>query len=169
MTTSLEPEMAEKFRFYSLPREERERVVEVLKSILDKEPRVILAVLHGSFLRHSSFRDIDIAVYTAGNSDPLDYKFRLEEELEKTLQLPVDVKVLNNAPPWFTRKVLEEGLVLTQKTPLLLEKLYLKTLDEAYRATNTEPRPENQQYKGAHPPQEATRQALHGFAARPGS
>jgi len=60
----------------------------------------------------------------------LDYKLRLKEELEKVVGYPIDVAVLNDAPPWFVKKVLNKGRPIVMKQPLLLEKLYLKAIDE---------------------------------------
>ena len=62
--------------------------------------------------------------------DFLDYKFTSERELEKLVGLPVDVRVLSEALPWFIKKVLEEGRVLLERTPLIVEELYLRALDE---------------------------------------
>ena len=119
---SLELEEAEKFRFCELSREDKERVVRVLKEALEKKSEITLAVLYGSFLKDYGFRDIDVAVYVCGSMNFLDYKFTLEQELEKTIGLPVDVRVLNKAPPWFIKKVLEEGRVLIKRTPFIVEK-----------------------------------------------
>lgn len=74
------------------------------------------------------FRDIDIAIYARGG-DPLELKFELDGELSGRLGLPVDVKVLNDAPPWFIASAIEEGVVLVDKVPGLLERLYLLSLD----------------------------------------
>lgn len=46
------------------------------------------------------------------------------------MKLLVDVKILNNTPPWFIKRVIEEGRILLEKTPLMIEKLYLRALDE---------------------------------------
>jgi predicted nucleotidyltransferase len=127
---SLELEEAERFRFHRLSREEKERIVETLRRALEERSEVMLAVLYGSLLRETSFRDVDVAVYLKENLDPLDYQLTLSMELEKLLSLPVDAKVLNNAPPWFLKKILEEGRVLVEKAPFTVEKLYLKALDE---------------------------------------
>lgn len=101
--------------------------------MLSRHTEIVLAIVFGSFLKDYPFRDIDIAIYVVGNSDALDLKFELEEELEESVGYPIDVTVLNDAPPWFVKKVLREGLVLFTKQPLLPEKLLLKALDEEMR------------------------------------
>ena len=132
----LELEERERFRFYSLTPREREELLERLREELCNRDEVKLAVVFGSFLKDYPFRDIDVAVYVTGSIDPLDYKLRLEEELERKIGYPVDIVILNEAPPWFVRKVLKEGRTLFTKQPLLLERLYLKAIDEEQHIKN---------------------------------
>ena len=72
---------------------------------------------------------MDLAVYLKPGVDPLHYTLDLEGMLEEALGHPVDVKLLNEAPAWFVRRVLEEGEVLLDRAGIV-EKLYLKALDE---------------------------------------
>jgi len=77
---------------------------------------VLLAVVYGSFVRRSFFRDLDVAVYTGGLAeDPLRLEATLCAELTEALGLPVDARVIDEAPPWFKLKVLEEGVVIYEK------------------------------------------------------
>jgi len=74
---------------------------------------VLLAVVYGSFVRRSFFRDLDVAVYTGGLAeDPLRLEATLCAELTEALGVPVDARVVDEAPPWFKLKVLEEGVVV---------------------------------------------------------
>lgn len=123
-------EEREQFRFYSLSPEEKERVLQRLTGVLGRHDEIKLAVVYGSFLKDYPFRDIDVALYIAPAADPLNYKISLEVELEDSIGYPVDVAVLNDAPPWFVKKVLREGRVLVERQPALFEKLYLKAIDE---------------------------------------
>jgi len=127
---SLELEERERFRFFRLGPQEKEVLIKKLRDELSKRREVVLAVVFGSFLKDYPFRDIDVAVYAVPLEDSLDYKLRLEDELEKVIGYPIDIAVLNEAPPWFVKKVLEEGRPIVVKQPLLLEKLYLKAVDE---------------------------------------
>ncbi len=129
----LELEERERFRFYKLSPEEKLKILEKIREELEKHEEIKLAIVYGSFLKSYPFRDIDIAVYVVTDKDLLDYKFELEEKLENKISYPVDIAILNEAPPWFVRKVLKEGKILVQKQPLLTEKLYLKALDEEYK------------------------------------
>ena len=127
---SLELETYEKFRFYELEPREKERIFNELKMMLSGYGEVLLAVIYGSFLKNYPLRDIDVALYICGEDDPLDYKFRLDKVLSERLGYPVDVRILNNAPSWFILEVLENGKVLVDKVPGIVEKLYKKALDE---------------------------------------
>jgi len=135
-STSLELEERERFRFYSLSPQEKEGLLEKLREELSRHEEIKLAVVFGSFLKDYPFRDIDVAVYVVGGADPLDYKLGLEEELERKIGYPIDIAVLNEAPPWFVRKVLREGRALFTRHPLLLERLYLKAIDEEQHFKN---------------------------------
>lgn len=127
---SLELEAKERFRFYNLNPEAKEKVLEALKKKLSELGDVTLAVVYGSFIKNYPFRDIDISVYIVGKCDYLDKKLELDTMLSELVNYPVDVRILNEAPPWFTKKVLEEGRVLVEKTPYLTERLYLKAVNE---------------------------------------
>ena len=127
---SLELETYEKFRFYELEPREKERIFNELKMMLSGYGEVLLAVIYGSFLKNYPLRDIDVALYICGEDDPLDYKFRLDKVLSERLGYPIDVRILNNAPSWFILEVLENGKVLVDKVPGMVEKLYKKALDE---------------------------------------
>jgi len=84
---------------------------------LEKEQQIVFAYLHGSFLQKNNFGDIDIAVYLKEVSEEkiMSYEFRLEEILEKFTSFPVDVRVLNNAPPSFCYSVIKNGIKLLNR------------------------------------------------------
>nr|MDO8078541.1 nucleotidyltransferase domain-containing protein [Candidatus Freyarchaeota archaeon] len=127
---SLEIEERERFRFFELKKRRKEALLRKIVNLLENREEVFWAFAYGSFLRDVPFRDVDIAVYVDRDVDPLDFRFRLGRELSRAIGLPVDVKVINRAPPWFIIKVINEGRRLVEKVPLLTEKLYLKAIDE---------------------------------------
>lgn len=102
---------------------EKRAVVDKLRKALYEHGEVVLAILHGSFLRDTSPRGVDVAIYARGCPAVLGLKLKLGEELSELTGLPVDVKVLNDAPSWFMKKVLEDGLVIVNKAPSILEGL----------------------------------------------
>jgi len=94
------------------------RTVQELKDILSERDDVVFAYLHGSFVQGEEFRDVDVAVFLAGGSvrlhDDVEYEISLSLKLEKKLGLPVDVKILNNAPLGFRYHASRGTLLLTR-------------------------------------------------------
>jgi len=90
---------------HQLGNAEKRAVKNQLRERLAVRPEVRFAYLHGSFLDADRFGDIDIAVSVERGSlsgaDPTTYELTLEAVLERGLGLPVDVRVVENAPPSF--------------------------------------------------------------------
>ncbi|EEB73691.1 nucleotidyltransferase domain-containing protein [Thermococcus sp. AM4] len=96
-------------RVYSLNEREKREVIEILRELLLRRDEIIFAYLHGSFLE-GPFRDIDVAVYVDSEVHPF-YEAELEEDLSNALSLPVDVRILNEAPVTFRFRAIG-GLLL---------------------------------------------------------
>jgi len=98
--------------------EEKQRLSDRIAALLSKREDILFAYVYGSFLR-GAFRDIDIGVFLQGESrgtaDPLRYEMTLEQELEDSAGVPIDVRVLNVAPLPFTYSVLQTGEVLVSR------------------------------------------------------
>lgn len=122
---------------YKLSQEEKEKVKNNLVRLLSKNDEIIFAYLHGSFIDAYWFRDIDIAVYLDEkkvNKRALDYELSLSVELEKTLKLPVDIKILNYAPLSFRYKVTKGEKILSSNEEIrykFLEDTWHRYLDFA--------------------------------------
>jgi predicted nucleotidyltransferase len=96
--------------YYTLDEEEKERLVEKLKSLLANE-RVALAYLFGSVTRRSRVRDIDLAVYTIPLLSFREF-LRLGTRVELKLGIPIDLVQLQDMNPAFRLKILRHGLPL---------------------------------------------------------
>lgn len=104
-------------KVFSVDDLERERIYRELKSFLYSREEVIFSYLYGSFPT-GSFRDIDIGVYIRNSlcgRGVLDYELSLEVKLEKLTKIPVDVRIINNAPLWFRFNIIKNGLLLFSK------------------------------------------------------
>ncbi|WP_456471984.1 type VII toxin-antitoxin system MntA family adenylyltransferase antitoxin [Methanocaldococcus sp.] len=111
----------------------KEEIKKRIKKILAEKDEIIFAYLHGSF-NEIYFRDIDIAVYVDENKveDFLDYELKLSTEIEKTVRLPVDVKVLNSAPLSFKYRAIKGELLVSKDEEVRLrfiEKILMEYLD----------------------------------------
>ncbi len=115
-------------KYYSLSAEEKRKVIGLIREVLSKEEQVLLAIIFGSFVELSSFRDIDIAVYSLNTT--LNYLTELAVKIEEKLKIPVDVVPINNLPSKFKHYVLIKGLVILEKNPGLYEALLSQVTDE---------------------------------------
>jgi predicted nucleotidyltransferase len=96
------------------PPEERERLTQLLKDRLARDPDVLFAYLHGSFAAGEAFRDIDIGVFVGKKKD-LSYESCLSYELSTALGQEVEVRVINDAPVAFQMAVLTGGTLLVSR------------------------------------------------------
>lgn len=74
-------------------------LVNIIAEVFAKEPRLVFAYLYGSAIRGAEARDIDIAVYSAGESVPHELSADLKIALSHgTALLPdvFDVRVINH-------------------------------------------------------------------------
>ena len=94
----------------------------ILKSVAeflaDRYPEILAAYVFGSFARGQTFSDLDIAILLATSpAEPLKYELTLEGDLEKSLPIPVDMRVLNHAPQPFQYNVIREGNLILDRDP----------------------------------------------------
>ena len=84
---------------------EKAAVKHRLRERLVARPEVRFAYLHGSFLGSDSFGDIDVALSVADGypppGDATTYELDLQALLERGTGLPVDVRLVDEAPPSF--------------------------------------------------------------------
>lgn len=87
---------------------------DIIKSLLTNRDEVLFAYLHGSFPNKTNFGDVDVALYLTGVPEKgfLQYELDFEQEMEAALKLPVDIRVLNNAPPSFKYSAIKNGIRL---------------------------------------------------------
>lgn len=94
----------------------------ILKSVAeflaDRYPEILAAYVFGSFARVQTFGDLDIAVLLATSpAEPLKFELTLEGDLEKSVHIPVDMRVLNRAPQPFQYNVIREGKLILDRDP----------------------------------------------------
>ena len=107
-----------------------QELLDIIVEVLAKEPRLVFAYLYGSALEGAGARDIDIAVYSAGESDPHALSAELKIALSHGTALPpdiFDIRVINH--------LLEKGdlFALLYLRNVFSGNLLLSDKDEAVR------------------------------------
>ncbi len=114
---------------------EGDLIIKKLRSLLSKEKGIYFAFIHGSFLSGADFKDIDIAVYlddsTLKKIDRIDYELKLSLRLEKYVDKPIDVKILNEAPLGF-RYHSTRGYLLFSHDEFIREEFLCRTWSEYF-------------------------------------
>ena len=91
---------------------EKERLFGLVREILSsRNDKIILAYVHGSFIKSKSFRDIDVGLFVEGKGD-----FYLESdisvELTSALGFEVEARIINDATVAFQMAVIRDGIPL---------------------------------------------------------
>ena len=105
----------ERIKTFTIPQEEKERLIEIIKDLLAREEKILLAFLYGSFLEDGPFRDIDVGIVVEEEPPhPALYEFQLENEMEKALgtEIPLDLRIINHAPVTFLYHVIKGRLLV---------------------------------------------------------
>jgi predicted nucleotidyltransferase len=106
---------------YTIQDEGREALVRQLSTELEKEPAVRFAYLYGSLLDSETVHDIDVGLYLREPTDQsgLMTASELSVRLTTLVGVPVDVRVLNDAPLSFLYHVLRGRLLVCHDDSLL--------------------------------------------------
>jgi len=86
-----------------------EKVAKVVREVLERFDFIEVAVVFGSVLRRSIVRDIDIGIAVNREISLEEYN-EIASLLEQALNIPVDLVILNDAPPLLRFKALAEGI-----------------------------------------------------------
>lgn len=114
--------------------EERERVATRLARELGRDAGVAFAYLHGSFVDGPAFHDVDVAVFAMAAGPETFPVVALAERLSGAVHLPVDVRLLNDAPVGFAYHAFRGRLLFCRDEDLLasvLEETARRYLDSA--------------------------------------
>jgi predicted nucleotidyltransferase len=113
----------------------RQRVTAVLRAAFEARPEIMFACLHGSFAAGGPFRDIDVGLWIdptrISSEEWTRYALDLSVALQRALQAPVDVRVLNRASLAFRYHALG-GALLLARDPELLAEIRARTWDDYF-------------------------------------
>jgi predicted nucleotidyltransferase len=105
---------------------EREITLDLIRGVCRQDERVVFAYAYGSFTQDESFRDIDIGIYVKETEEnpfaiTSDVKIALSHNTKKRgLNFTADqfdVKILNEAPFTFLKRIFKEGILLVDRDP----------------------------------------------------
>lgn len=110
-------------------------MIDVIRRRLEERWEIIWAYLHGSFPEGRAYRDIDLAVWVDPTQVPLQewrrYELDLSVILHQGIHLPVDVRVLNDAPTAFRYHALRGQLLLARDRERL-DEMRARTWDDYF-------------------------------------
>jgi predicted nucleotidyltransferase len=100
-------------KLYSVTPQMRKRIVDILSVEIAQEPSIAFALVYGSLLERDAVHDVDLGIYLDGEppSASVEYVLELSERLSRLARIPVDVRVLNEAPNSFVYHVLRGKLI----------------------------------------------------------
>lgn len=107
---------------------DKERVLHLIRDVLIRDGRIVIAYAYGSFVKEQSFQDIDIGIYVKNpEENPFlissDMKTQLSRSLRKEnldfIADQFDVRVINGAPFTFLMRIFKEGILLIDRDPEL--------------------------------------------------
>jgi predicted nucleotidyltransferase len=115
-------------------------VVKKLKEYFRSKDDVVFAYVFGSYAegKEKTGSDIDVAVYIINNEEDEYFKLKLnyKYELENILKNPIDLIIMNNAPPLLNHEIFKNGIILKNSSPTILSQFRVKNfyfyLDQMY-------------------------------------
>lgn len=102
----------------------RDKIIENLKSYTSSKDKIVFAYLFGSLARGESGgnSDIDLGMYLIPDCQENFFALKLEykNELEQILKKPVDIVIMNDAPPLLNHQIFRDGILLKNQDQKIL-------------------------------------------------
>ncbi len=86
-------------------------IIDKISEFIKNDSDILFAYIFGSFTESDEFFDIDIGIYTK-DAAGIKMEFKLENEIEKMVKIPIDVRIINNAPISFVYNVLNDKILI---------------------------------------------------------
>ena len=98
----------------TLDKKGKDALIGKISDVLKKKENLIFAYIFGSFISEDHFKDLDIGIFVSNRivGSPLRLELEIEGELEDAVHIPVDVRIINNAPLPFVYNVLKSGFLI---------------------------------------------------------
>jgi len=100
---------------------QKEILIKRISGILNPKEDIYFVYIFGSFAMGNSFKDIDIGIFISEEelNSPLQLELEIEKELEDAINIPVDVRIINNAPLSFIYNILKHKIVIVDRNKTL--------------------------------------------------
>ena len=104
----------------------KEIILNILKEVLTRDGRIVFAYVYGSFVKEESFRNIDLGIYVINRDEnpfiiSSDIQIQLSHVAKKRgvniIADHFDVRIINDAPFTFLKRVFKEGVLLVDNDP----------------------------------------------------
>lgn len=117
----------------------RSELIARITTYLAQQGRLVAAYLFGSLAEETDHRqsDVDVALLLLQDTDQetaLQVRLRVMADLERVCQRPVDVVILNRAPPLLRFQVIQRGQVLATRDDEARCLFQARTMSEYYDA-----------------------------------
>jgi predicted nucleotidyltransferase len=122
-----------------MERIDRTNLISRIRAYLTQQEGLVAAYLFGSMAEETSHRlsDVDVALLLPHNTDreaAFDTRLRIAGELQTLCQRPVDVVILNHAPPLLRFQVIQRGRLLMERDVTARCLFAARTMSEYYDA-----------------------------------
>ena len=113
---------------------EKDLIIRQIKTFfLESGSDIVTVYIFGSFTESRPFSDIDIGILTGSKTvSPLDFELDMENALSNLIKIPVDIRLLNNAPLAFSQSVIRNGIVIKDTDPNLRADFESRILKEYF-------------------------------------
>jgi predicted nucleotidyltransferase len=120
-----------------MEKEARTELVSKITAYLVEKEELVAAYLFGSFAQEKDHRlsDVDVALLLPHDTDQttaFNTRLQVGAALEQVCQRPVDVVILNHAPPLLRFQVVQRGQVLVEKDHTARCLFQARTMSEYY-------------------------------------
>lgn len=104
-----------------LSAKKKEVIIRKISDILRAKEHILFAYIFGSFSLEDTFKDIDIGIFITDIKvkSPLRLELEMEVDLEDAIHIPVDIRIINDAPLTFIYNILKSGIVIVDKNKSL--------------------------------------------------
>ncbi len=111
---------------------DKDIIIQKLKHYTALKEDIVFAYLFGSQAEDKARKnsDIDLGFYLCDINDEDFFKIKLKykNELEEIFKMPVDVVIMNNAPPILNHQIFANGIIIKNTNPSTLSQFRVRNL-----------------------------------------